>query len=138
MAFAPLVLYGTLTIDGTDVSEQVKSFRFFGDRETVEIPAAFGTDYSYAAGPARWGVEVEYMSDTDATAVTQLFWTAMLTDTATVTLTGTVREGAVSATNPKWTGVAVVSTWGLGGSNGELGLESATFQLIAQPTQSTS
>lgn len=138
MAFAPLVLTGSLTIDSVDVSAQVKSFRFSGSRVEVPIPATFDTDTSYAAGPGSWQVEIEYMSDTDSTALTQVFWTAITTAPHTVTVSGTVREGAVSASNPRWYGTAVVTAWGLGGAHSELGVESVTFNMTAAPTQATS
>lgn len=138
MAFAPLVVSGALTIDGSDVSEQVKSFRFFGNRVEVPIPAVFHSDVSYAAGPASWFVEIEYISDTDSTALTQVLWTAITTSPHTITVSGTVRPGAVSASNPRWHGTAVVSGWGLGGGVYELGTESVTFPMTAAPTQATS
>ena len=138
MAFAPLVLSGSLTIDGVDVSAQVKSFRFAGTRVNVPIPATFDTDMSFAAGPGSWQVEIEYLSDVDSDALTQVFWLAMTTAPHLVEVSGTVRAGAVSATNPRWYGLAVVTSWGLGGGHYELGTDSVVFNLTAAPTQSTS
>jgi PKD repeat protein len=138
MAFAPLVLSGGLTINDVDVSQQVKAFRFAGTRVNVPIPATFDTDMSFAAGPGSWQVEVEYLSDVDSSSLTQVFWSAMTTAPHTVTVSGTVRAGAVSASNPRWYGTAVVTSWGLGGGHYELGTDSVVFNLTAAPTQSIS
>lgn len=138
MAFAPLVLTGALTIGGTDVSDQVKSFRFSGTRDVIQVSPTYTADYGFAGGPARWQVDIEYMADTDAAALTQVFWTAITTSPHTVTVSGTVSSGAVSASNPRWHGTAVVVSWGLGGKHYDLATESVSFPLTAAPTQATS
>ena len=137
MAFAPLILTGNLEIDGTDVSEQVTAFTFRGTRDQIEIPSTFGARMSFAAGDDQYEVEIEYLSDTDATALSQIFWTALADATGTVSVAGTFRPGAVSATNPQWTATAVVTAVGIGGTVNNVGTDSVTFPLTDRPTQAT-
>lgn len=137
MAFAPLILKGNLEIDGVDVSDQVTQFKFMGARSQVDIPATFGQRASFAAGNDTYQVQIDYLSDTDATALSQIFWTAIADSEGTVEVSGTFREGAVSATNPQWVGTAVVLGVGIGGEVNTVGVDSQTFPLQDRPTQVT-
>lgn len=134
MAFAPLILTGNLEINGVDVSDQVTQFKFSGARAEVEIPATFGTRQSVGPGNDTYEVMIDYLSDVDATALTQIFWTALADAEGTVEVGGTFRPGVVSATNPKWVGVALVTAAGLGGEVNTVGVDSQTFPLLDRPT----
>lgn len=137
MAFAPLILTGNLEIDGTDVSDQIIGFKFSAARDQIEIPATLGQRKSFAAGNDSYEVEIEYLSDTDATAVTQLLWAAIADADGTIVVGGTYRPGAVSATNAQWTATAVVTGVGIGGNVNEVGTDSQTFPLTDRPTMVT-
>lgn len=136
MAFAPLILTGNLEIDDIDVSDQVTSFMFKAARDQIEIPATFGQRKSFRAGNDSYEVDISYLTDTDATALTQIFWTAIADTDGTVTVAGTMRPGPVSATNPQWTATAVVTGAGIGGEVNTVGTDSQTFPLTDRPTQS--
>lgn len=135
MAFAPLILKGNLTINGVDVDDQVTQFKFMGARSQVDIPATFGSRLSYAGGNDSYTVQIDYLQDTDATALTQIFWTALADDEGTITVAGTMRPGPVSASNPEWTGTALVLGVGIGGEVNTVGIDSQTFPLLDRPTQ---
>lgn len=135
MAFAPLILTGDLEINGTDVSDQVMSFVIKASRESVEIPATLGTRKTFKAGNDSYEVEFNYLQDNDATALTQIFWTALADADGTITFGGTLRAGAVSATNPRWEGTAVVTGMGVGGEVNAVGDDSVTFPCTDRPTQ---
>lgn len=135
MAFAPLILTGNLEIDGTDVSDQIVGFKFSAARDQIEIPATLGQRKSFAAGNDSYEVEIEYLSDVDATAVTQLLWTAIADADGTILVSGTYRPGTVSATNPQWEATAVVTGVGIGGNVNEVGTDSQTFPLTDRPVQ---
>lgn len=137
MAFAPLILRGNLEINGTDVSDQVTSFTIRGARDTIDIPATFGTPKSFAGGDDTYEVEIQYLPDVDTTALTQIFWTALSDDDGTITFGGTMRFGATSATNPRWTGTALVTAVGIGGQVNTVATDSVTFPCVDRPTQST-
>lgn len=138
MAFAPLILTGNQKINGVDVSDQVISFRVVGARAQTNIPATYGERASFAGGDDTYTVEIEYLSDTDATALTQIFWTAIAATPGTITFEGSMRSGAVSASNPAWTGTALVTAVGIGGTVKGVGRESVTFPCLDRPTQITS
>lgn len=135
MAFAPLILTGNLEIDSVDVSDQVTQFKFSAARDQIDIPQTFGLRASFAAGSDTYEVEIEYLSDVDSTALTQIFWTAIADADGTVEVAGTFRPGAVSATNPQWTATAVVTGVGIGGGVNTVGMDSQTFPLTDRPTQ---
>lgn len=138
MAFAPLVLTGTPEIESTDVSDQVMSIVFSGTRDSVNIPATFGTSPSFAAGNATYEVTINFLQDVDATAISEILFTELADATGTIDVGATVRAGAVSASNPKYTGTAVVTGWELGGEVNTVGTNSVTFPLTARPTKVTS
>lgn len=135
MAFAPIICRGNLAINGTDVPEQVVAFHFTGTRDQVVIPATFGTDKSFAGGDAEYEVMIEFLPDTDAASITSILFAALDDAAGTITVAGTFREGAVSATNPEWTATALVTDMGqLGGTVNDLARASVTLPLLARPT----
>lgn len=135
MAFAPLILKGNLEINGTDVSDQVTAFKFMGVRAEVEIPATFGTRQSVGPGNDTYQVQIDYLADVDAAALTQIFWTAIADGEGTVEVSGTFRDEVVSATNPLWVGTALVTGAGIGGDVNTVAVDSQTFPLLDRPTQ---
>lgn len=135
MAFAPLILKGNLEVNGTDVSDQVTQFKFMGARSQIDIPETFGLRASFAAGSDTYQVQIDFLQDTDATALTQILWTALADDEGTIEVAGTMRAGVVSATNPQWTATAVVTSVGVGGEVNTVGVDSVTLPLTDRPTQ---
>ena len=138
MAFAPLILTGGLEIDGTDVSDQVMSFEIRAMRDRVEIPATFGTRKSFGAGDDEYEITINFLQDVDASALTQIFWTAIGDADGTITFGGTARSDAVSASNPRWEGTAIVTETAFGGQVNSVAEDSVTFPCTDRPTQATS
>lgn len=137
MAFAPLICKGAPKINSTDVSLQVTAITFKGSRETIDIPATFGARSSKAAGDDTYEVEISLLQDTDATAVADILWTELATTNGTITVEATLRAGAVSETNPKYTGTAIVTGWELGGEVNSVGVLTVTLPLTGRPTKAT-
>lgn len=135
MAFAPLLLTGGLEIGGVDVSEQVTSFMIKASRDSIEVPATFGARKSFFAGNDSYELEIEYLQDVDATALSQIFWDAIGSAAGTVTFSGTLKDGAVSATNPEWSGTVVVTSVGLSGEVNTVGVDSVTFPIQGRPAK---
>lgn len=138
MAFAPLILKGNLSVDGSDVDDQVTSFKFMGERDQVTVPATFGARSSSKAGNDTYTVEIAYLQDQDSAALTQVFWDALADGDGTVTIVGSFESGAVSASNPSYTATAVVTEVGMGGAVNEVGQDTVTFPLTDRPTKATS
>jgi hypothetical protein len=137
MAFAPLILTGNLTIDAADVSDQVMSFKVTGTRGRVEIPATLGQRKSFRPGDDEYEVELEFLQDIDATAVSQILWAQLADTDGTIELAGTLRPGAASATNPEFTMTAVVTGAAFGGTVNTVGTDTQRFPLTDRPTQVT-
>lgn len=137
MAFAPLILRGNLQIDGADVSAQVTQFKFAGVRAQIDIPGTFDTRPSFAGGYDTYEVAIDYLADTDSTALTQVFWAALASDPGTIVVSGTFRAGEVSGTNPMWTATAQVLMTALGGEVNTVALDSVTFPCLDRPVQAS-
>lgn len=138
MAFSPLILKGNLTIDSTDVSDQVTSFTFNGERDQVNIPATFGQRSSFLAGNDTYTVDIAYLQDQDDAALSTIFWDALADADGTIEVAGSFETGAVSASNPLFTATAVVTGAGMGGDVNAVGVDSQTFPLQDRPVKSTS
>lgn len=137
MAFAPLILKGNLKINGTDAPEQVTSFMFKGAREAVTIPATFGARQSVGAGADSYECEIGYLQDTDATALSMILWDALADDEGTITVSGTLRAGAIAVGNPEWTATCVVTAAVLGGEVNTVAVDSVTLPCTDRPTKDT-
>ena len=137
MSFAPLILRGNLQIDSADVSAQVTEFKFSGERAQIDIPGTFDSRPSFAGGYDTYTVEISYLADTDATALTQVFWSALAADPGTITVSGTFRAGEVSESNPMWTATAQVLMSSLGGEVNTVSLDSVTFPCLDRPVQTS-
>lgn len=135
----PLILKGNLKVNGVDVSAAVTSFTFKGMRETIDIPATFGSSQTFRGGSDTYEVEINYFQNTATpTHMTGVFWDALADADGTVTVEGSFNTGAVSATNPKWTGTALVTGVGLGGDVNTLAVDSQTFPLLGRPVKANS
>lgn len=141
MAFAPLILQGNKLIGpgnaGTlvNVDDQVIEFRVVAKRSTTEIPATFGKRKSYAAADDEYALEIRFLQDTDATALSEVLWTALGDPTGTINFSATMRDGAISATNPAWTGIAIVTGSDLGGKVNDVGVTTVSFPLVDRPVK---
>lgn len=135
MAFAPLLLTQGLTIDSVDVSDQVFGFKVIGSRESIPVRKTFGQRASVRPGSDTYEVEIMFLQDVDATALSRIFWDALADADGTVVLTGKLRSGAISADNPEWTMTALVTGSEFGGEVDTVGETSLTFPLLDRPTQ---
>ena len=143
MAFEPLQLRGNKKIGtgaaGTpaDVDDQVIEFRVVAKRATVEVPRTFGARKSFRAGEDTYDLEIRFLQDTDTTALSMIFWDAIADADGTINFTATLRDGTVSASNPEWAGVAIVTGTDLGGQVDEIGVSTLTLPLLDRPTKNT-
>lgn len=144
MAFAPLQLRGNKKIGigdaGTpaDVDDQVIDFRIVAKRATVEVPKTYGQRKSFRAGDDDYTLEIRFLQDIDPTeAISMIFWDAIGDPTGTINFTATLHDGAVSASNPEWSGIGVVTGADLGGTVDATGITTVSMPLKARPTKST-
>jgi len=138
MAFAPIILRGDLEVNDTAVNSQVMAFTVRGTRGTIEIPATLGTRKSFAGGDDQYEIEMSYLPDVDATALHEIFWTALADAEGTITFGGKYRSAATSATNPRYAGEALVTAAAIGGTVNTVSTNSVTFPCVDRPTKVTS
>ncbi len=146
----PLVLTGNLMIGATtgviatdedaavDVSSEVTKFTLRANVATVNIPASLSTPKGNRGGAADYSIDIGLMS-TDGTtgALFQTLWTALGTNLKTLLFYGSMRDDVVSAANPAWWGIFIVTAVDLGGAAQTVSLSAGTFPLTGPPTQIT-
>lgn len=111
--------------DTVDLSSYVRSVTLSYEAETGDDTAMGDDTRSNLAGLYNWSIEVEFNQDYDASAVDDTLF-------AKVGKTGTVKvrndAGAISTTNPEFSGDAVLTSYPpLGGSVGDVHTTSASF-----------
>ncbi len=130
-----LVLRGTFTLGGTDVSDEVTGVHILGHVNDVQIPATLVTPVSHDGGATKYELQIDYIS-TDGTdgVLFPALWTAIGTDSKELAWTCLMRAGIESPTNPQWSGTIVVSGADLGGDVETLSTGSITCVLTGAPT----
>ncbi len=136
MAFAPLILRGALKVNASDVSDQVMQFKFAGARSEINVPATFGKRESFEGGSDTYTVQIDFLQDVDATALSIILWDALTDPVGTIVVSGSLRDGPVGADNPLFTATAVVTAVGLGGTVNTVGTDSVTLRLKDRPVKS--
>lgn len=133
-----LVLKGTFTLGGTDVSAEVTAVILKNTVNDVQIPATLAAGKSHAAGASKHEIQIDYLStDGDTGVLFEKLWTAIGTDAKELAWTCLLRNGAVGVTNPQWAGTLVVSGADVGGDVGALSTGSISCTLTGKPTKVT-
>ena len=131
----------------TEVGDVVTAFRLQGTRDTIVVPPTLATQVeNNRAATERWTLQVDYFADPNGTTSTDL-WNQLFTaiaDTSTASppgslyYEGSIADGAVSTSNPKFSGRFLVTGLGTGGTVNELSLDSQTFPCTGRPSRSYS
>lgn len=126
-------LTGALTIDSLDVSDYVSKFVIKRERSAVTIPATFGNILeSDAAGVLKESLEIEFFSPMTAGQMWAKLYTAINTDTATVTFSGCrLNSAVVGADNPQFSGSIVIMSLDTGADVGTLRMQSQTYPITS-------
>ncbi len=123
----------------TDMSDEVTDFKISATVNTVEVPATMGNKVIHGRGGASdYSITIGYLSNDIANSLFSLLWSALATDTHALFFSGSMRDDAVSATNPEWSGVFIVTEASIGAAAQALSVGSATFPLTGPPTKETS
>lgn len=123
-----------VAINGVNMSQHVKSATLTLDAAALDS-TAMGDSWTENIGGLKSGsLTITYNDDFAAGAVDVTLWPLF----GTVT-TFEVRPdaGAVSATNPKYTGSVLIAGHGLGGSVGDLAAKSVTYPTSGAVTRAT-
>jgi hypothetical protein len=147
MSTTPLVIEGGVFKCGvtggalTDYSDAVTKVVVQATAAAVNIPQTLATPETARKGSVKYEIVLDYLSN-DTSLTAELF--ELFFQNIGVGLDGLMdfevqlRAGAVSATNPKWSGTLVLVTASVGGDVGGLSTDSGTFPLTAAPVRHTS
>jgi predicted secreted protein len=114
-----------LSVGGVDLSDHVRSLTLSHEGETVDITAMGDTSREMLGGLKSWSMEVEFNQDFAAAKVDATLFPLLAT---TVALVFRPDTGAVSATNPEFTGNAILTSYPpLAGSVGDAHVTSVSF-----------
>ena len=138
-ASTDLVLKGTFTLGGTDVSDEVTGVIIKGTANDVQIPATLSAGRTHASGAKKYELQIDYLStDGDGGTLFPALWAAVLTASKELAFTAQLRDGSTSASNPEWSGTIVVSAADVGGDQETLSTGSLTCTMTGEPTVTTS
>ena len=127
-------LEGTVTLGGTDVSTEVFAFTITEERSTSTRRPTFGSaNESERAGAAKAMVTIDFEDtlDPSASLAHQEIADAIRTDSGELAFEVTYKTGAVSASNPKYSGTIVCTSLETGGEVGSELEQSQTFPVTA-------
>lgn len=124
-------------LTANDHSDELTALTISAKVDLVEVPATGTTDAHARGGAADYSVTLGYLSNDIADTLFLELWEATEAQPKTLFFAGTMRDEAISATNPLWTGVMVVSEAGIGAAAEALSTASATFPLTGAPEQLT-
>lgn len=126
----------SVVVNSVDLSDQVRQVTLTVEADVQENTAMGDTFRSRLGGLKDWSVEIEFNQDFAASEVDATLWPLIGTVT-TVTIKPT--SGAVSATNPSFSGSAILSEYPpLDGSVGDVATASVTFEGAGTLTRATS
>lgn len=127
---------GSLVVNSVDLSDHVRSMtlNYSGD---LQEETSMGDDTrKRLSGLKDWSVDVTFKQDFDSGSVDATLFSLIGAASFTVTMKPT--SAAVSATNPSFSGSAVLETYPpLDGAVGDLAEVSATFQAAGDLTRAT-
>lgn len=119
---------GTLT----DYSDAVSSMVISRSRNSVTEPATLSSGReSEKAGTLTETLTINFFSDMAAASVWAVLYDVLDTDSSEIDFQGTFDDGALSADNPSFTGVATLMSLDTGADVGTLRQQSITLPITA-------
>lgn len=125
------IKFGPVTAS-LDCSNFVTSLVIHRTRESITVPATFGTGRStQVAGALSESLEINFFSSTDAASMWAMLYDILDTDNSTAAWEATLNSGAVGADNPKFSGVITLLALDTGGTVGNLRAQTQTYPITA-------
>lgn len=116
-----------VSINSVDLSDHVRSVTLNYAAEMLDETAMGATTRARKGGLKDWSVEIEFNQDYAASEVDATLFT--LVGASSTIIVRPVNTGGVSATNPNYTGAAVLESYPpITGAVGDLHVTSVTFQ----------
>ncbi len=127
----------SVVVNSVDLSDHVKSCTLNYEAEMLDDTVMGDTTRSNIAGLLNWSIDVEFLQDFAAAKVDATLFT--LVGAAAFTVTVKPTSASVSATNPSFSGSAVLESYPpMSGSVGDLETASATFRSAGTLARATS
>ncbi len=127
----------SVVIDSVDLSDHVKSVSIDYSVETHDNTAMGDTTRSKISGFKNWTITCEFMQDYASASVDATLFDLVGASSFTITVKPT--SAAVSATNPSFSGSAILENYQpVNAAIGELGTVSVTFNSAGTLTRATS
>jgi hypothetical protein len=127
----------SVVVNSVDLSDHVKSCTLNYEAEMLDDTVMGDTTRSNIAGLLNWSIDVEFLQDFAAAKVDATLFSLIGAAAFTVTVKPT--SGSVSATNPSFSGSAVLESYPpMSGSVGDLETASATFRSAGTLARATS
>lgn len=116
-----VITAGYLSVAANDLTGYMKSIELPVEVETVESTNFDSGGWrEYEGGLKNWSISADFNQDYDDNAIDEVLWT-IFTASAKVAVEVRPDDAAVSANNPKWTGMGLVTGYPLvAGSVGAL------------------
>lgn len=125
-----------VSFNGTDLSAHVKSVSLDYSAEALDVTAMGDDTHIRLGGLKDWSASVEFHQDYAAGAVDATLF-SLVGSTGTLIIRP-VESTAVGATNPNFTGTALLESYNpVGGAVGELAAASASFQAAGTLSRAT-
>lgn len=125
----------SVVINSVDLSDHVQSVTLDADVNDLDTTAMGDTWQTRIGGVKNGTLNVTFFNDHAASNVDATLWAALGT---VVTFTIKPTSGAVSATNPSYSGSILVSGHTVGGSHGETPMVSRAYPVDGTVTRATS
>jgi hypothetical protein len=122
---------GVPTGTATDYSAEIHSLVLTKSRAAVTIPPTFANaDETTRAGAGSDRVTINFHhNELSATSFSELVRAAMDTDRSEIAFDATFKTGVVSVTNPRFTGIIILTELDLGGTPGQYKQQSKTYPI---------
>ena len=127
----------SVVVNSVDLSDHVKSCTLNYEAEMLDDTVMGDTTRSNIAGLLNWSIDVEFLQDFASAKVDATLFS--LVGAAAFTVTVKPTSASVSATNPSFSGSAVLESYPpMSGSVGDLETASATFRSAGTLARATS
>ena len=127
----------SVVVNSVDLSDHVKSCTLNYEAEMLDDTGMGDTTRSNIAGLLNWSIDVEFLQDFASAKVDATLFS--LGGAAAFTVTVKPTSASVSATNPSFSGSAVLESYPpMSGSVGDLETASATFRSAGTLARATS
>jgi predicted secreted protein len=128
----------SVTVGGTDLSAWVRSVSLTLDKDAIDDTNMGDSTHINLAGLKNWSISITFSQDFASSAVDDTLWTIYNAAAGTAAIIVVPTSGAVSATNPSYTGTGLLTSYPpLDGSVGDHAEVSVEFVAAGDQARAT-